>query len=394
MKKRTTEEVRKYFAKQGCELLSEYTGAKNKLTYKCTCGNISTTIWSNFIKGHRCGLCKKSGPKKKRSVEEVKQIFKERGCEFLDKEFVNSNYKHNYKCKCGYLGKITFAGFFRQNQNCFNCGIEKNNKKNKEKNKEMQNKVKKYFEKHNCQLLDVYVKYNIKMNYICSCGRQSKIDWDHFKRGQRCGFCSSKGRVKKYTIEEVHKIFKERGCEFLDKEYKNSDYKHNYKCKCGNLAKISLHAFVHQNQYCYKCGIEKQKGPNAYNWITDREEEKDRRLFRKKCYKILEHTYNMVGSKKKDRTHKILGYSPQDLRNHIEKHPNYKDLKNQTWHLDHIFPIYAFLEYGITDPKLINSLDNLQPLSGSENSSKCNKYKKRDFEKWLANKGVNLKECK
>lgn len=40
MLKRTTEEVKEYFKQQGCELLDEYKGAQIKMKYRCKCGNI------------------------------------------------------------------------------------------------------------------------------------------------------------------------------------------------------------------------------------------------------------------------------------------------------------------------------------------------------------------
>ena len=58
------------------------------------------------------------------------------------------------------------------------------------------------------------------------------------------------------------------------------------------------------------------------------------------------------------------------------------------WSIDHIFPIKAFVEHGITDMSIINSLDNLQPLLLSENISKSDKYCEKDFFTWLKNHNV------
>jgi len=46
-----------------------------------------------------------------------------------------------------------------------------------------------------------------------------------------------------------------------------------------------------------------------------------------------------------------------------------------------IFPIKAFAEHGISDLKLINSLDNIRPISGVENCRKNAKYSKEEFYK-------------
>jgi hypothetical protein len=58
------------------------------------------------------------------------------------------------------------------------------------------------------------------------------------------------------------------------------------------------------------------------------------------------------------------------------------------WHIDHIFPIKAFIDHGITDLSIINDLDNLRPLSKKENLSKNAKYDKDKFMKWLSTKIV------
>jgi len=106
-------------------------------------------------------------------------------------------------------------------------------------------------------------------------------------------------------------------------------------------------------------------------------------LFPKKCYRALSTCLKYMGEKKKDRTHKLLGYTPQQLQEHIQKHPNWVNVKDGNWHLDHIFPIIAFLEAGIKDISVICSLKNLQPLSELDNCKKNDNYNKEKFEQFL-----------
>jgi len=44
------------------------------------------------------------------------------------------------------------------------------------------------------------------------------------------------------------------------------------------------------------------------------------------------------------------------------------------WHIDHIKPVSVFVKEGITDPKIICALDNLQPLWAKDNLRKGVKY--------------------
>ena len=80
--------------------------------------------------------------------------------------------------------------------------------------------------------------------------------------------------------------------------------------------------------------------------------------------------------KKYTRTEKIIGYKRDELVSHIEDQfkegmswDNYGE-----WHIDHIKPISVFLDNGITDPKTINALSNLQPLWAFDNLSKGSNY--------------------
>lgn len=73
-----------------------------------------------------------------------------------------------------------------------------------------------------------------------------------------------------------------------------------------------------------------------------------------------------------------LGYTPEEFSSHIESlfktgmsWDNYGD-----WHIDHIKPISAFIKEGVTDPRTINALSNLQPLWAYENLAKGDKWGK------------------
>jgi len=46
------------------------------------------------------------------------------------------------------------------------------------------------------------------------------------------------------------------------------------------------------------------------------------------------------------------------------------------------------LDNNITNPEIINSLDNLQPILRKDNARKGSKYDKQEFLEWLNKKGV------
>jgi hypothetical protein len=81
---------------------------------------------------------------------------------------------------------------------------------------------------------------------------------------------------------------------------------------------------------------------------------------------------------KTDRTAKLLGYSVEDLRAHLED--NFEDgmswnnygKKNDQWSIDHTRPISRFTPTSTI--KEINALSNLRPMWHTKNCSKKNKW--------------------
>lgn len=79
---------------------------------------------------------------------------------------------------------------------------------------------------------------------------------------------------------------------------------------------------------------------------------------------------------KRAKAEELLGYTCEQLRSHIGS--QFKDGMSwdnrSDWHIDHIKPVSAFIKEGITDPAIINALNNLQPLWAHENQSKNAKW--------------------
>ena len=88
-----------------------------------------------------------------------------------------------------------------------------------------------------------------------------------------------------------------------------------------------------------------------------------------------------LGTEKIKRSEELLGYSHQQLKDHLKC-----DCEN--WSVDHVFPIKAFLDYGIDDVSLINALDNLKAIELKDNLKKNAKYDKQQFEQYLNSKGI------
>lgn len=240
-----------------------------------------------------------------------------------------------------------------------------------------------YFKEHGCRLIGEYVGAMIPMEYQCSCGRLSKISWNNFTKGKRCGWCK-KRRVFQYNLEEVKEMFREKGCELLVEEYNNNKELLLYRCKCGDINYISFSALINNKQHCKKCGIEK------YRLSRTKPESKLYKKLRYKYSKALKRTLEALKLNKNDYSHVLLGYTAKNLQKHIESHINWDSVKDGDWELDHIFPIIAFIKRGINDIKLINCLQNLRPLSRKDNQQKGDTYDEVGFDNWLLNHQFKL----
>jgi len=313
------------------------------------------------------------------TIETAKKLFLENQCELLEKCYKNSSTPMLYVCKCKDKSTITLSDF-KRGRRCRSCGNKKATVSRHDviNNKE---KVTKFFEKEGCKLLAEYSAYNIPLKYVCKCGEKGETIWHNFKLGIRCGHCS-KRRTKKYSIEEVKEVFNACGCKLLQDYYENSNSLMKYECSCGESSFINLHNFINGSR-CKQCGLKKNIGNNNHRWIENREKKKENDLFRSKCTKMLHRCLKEFNEVKNNKTHKLLGYTPNQLKEHIKSNSNWDNVKDGSWHLDHIFPIKAFIDNGITDIKLINSLSNLQPLGQKENNEKSSKYDKKLFSEWL-----------
>lgn len=329
MKRLDKEYVKQYFKDHGCELLEEYQGSKVSMRYKCICGNESNITWNGFSNGHRCKKC-------------AIKLFKS-----LKRTF-------NYKIP--------------------------NSKE-----------VARYFKQHGCQMLGEYHNSRTPIEYRCSCGNISKIKFYSFKEGHRCRKCcyENKSQFLKMKYADINKAFKSRGCVLLESTYTDSKTLMKYKCVCGNITQICWGNFQ-QGQTCVECFKNRISGKNSYNWNPDRDVVLFNSSLNSRYGRLLRSSLDAIGKRKRDSGLKLLGYSRQELRNRILLHPFYKEVKNSKWSIDHVFPIKAFIEHGVFDCSLINCLDNLRPLSNSDNCAKQDDYCESDFETWLKSKGYEF----
>ncbi len=282
------------------------------------------------------------------------------------------------QCCCGSISIVSGSSLTsKKSLRCKSCAGKIGGTKNAKKKVHKIEYISEQFNKNGCTLLSKRYKNNqTRLNYICKCGNKSKISYGSFSMGRRCSICA---KNKKFTIKEAKKIFKKEKCKLLENVYTNASTPMNYLCSCGKISKICLRNFRYGSR-CRECGNNVKRKPGS----------KENRRFAVICREMVKRCFKFMGKKKQQKTKEILGYSHLDLKNHIESHPNFEKLKGKSIEIDHIFPIIAFLDNGIIDMKIINSLDNLQPLSPTENAIKNSKYDIELFKSWLLTKDIKI----
>lgn len=194
-----------------------------------------------------------------------------------------------------------------------------------------------------------------------------------------------------------------KSCGCLHKESVSKIGKSNYKDITGSVfGGLLVIAFAYTGNYrqsywvckCLYCGNElivrgsslkggdtkscgckgNMRAENHYKWNVNRDEV----TYYRKIYNIMIDYLRRLNYNKNGRhTEEILGYTKKQLKNHIELQflEGMSWQNHGEWHIDHIKPVFAFVKEGTTDPKIINALENLQPLWAKDNLRKGASYR-------------------
>ncbi len=78
----------------------------------------------------------------------------------------------------------------------------------------------------------------------------------------------------------------------------------------------------------------------------------------------------------------ILGYGKAELRTHLEAQftGSMSWSSSNSFHVDHKMPIAVLAANGVTDPRIVNALANLQVLTPKQNQEKNAKYSMENFQ--------------
>jgi len=331
--RRTLEEIREAFNKEGYTLLTEeYKNNNQKLEYVCPNNHRYSISWSKWQQGRRCKYCSREAMRNKRKLDFniVKQSFESEGYTLLTKEYKNNTQKLDYICPNGHKHSITWADW-KQGRRCLYCGIEKRaNKRRLAYEFIMIN-----FESEGYKLLsEEYKNAHQKLEYICQNNHIHSISWSDWKQGKRCPYCS--GKAKK-TIEEIREAFEKEGYTLLTKKYKNGKQKLEYICPRGHKHFISWRAWK-SGERCGKCKIKYYSKDDLENF----------NIYKEAAYNLTNRIY-------------------KKYKSYINPN-NYKRGKYSN-HLDHIYSVIDGFNNNVSI-EVISNPNNLRLISAKENNSK------------------------
>lgn len=123
---RTQEEIKKAINVDGYKMLSEYKGAKSKLSICCPEGHIFEMRPNNFKNGQRCPVC---AGNIRYDIDFVNSIVENEGYKLLSKEYKNAHQKLKIICPNEHVFDMRFSDFKNGGQRCPKCSfIDKKSK--------------------------------------------------------------------------------------------------------------------------------------------------------------------------------------------------------------------------------------------------------------------------
>jgi hypothetical protein len=239
---------------------------------------------------------------------------------------------------------------------------------------------------------------NIKILVKCDmCGVEKNLSFQKYKKNIKkynvytcstpCSYFKNKITLQeKYGKENFNRSEenKEKKKEKFDKitiEIENAGYIICSKCNINQeITNYTKNINGRYKKVCRKCRTSEVKRRRKNN-------EQDMSIFYKEYYRkniqlyawrnLLKNYLNRKEFKKSQETHKMLGYSHTDLKEHLESlftpEMNWENY-GLYWQIDHIIPISKFIEN--TPANIVNSLINLRPLDKLLNNQKGNKLDK------------------
>ena len=229
----------------------EYINRESELMFECSCGEVFTRRYGEYIRARNGFTCKFCYENTKKRIEEIRNLINSSGCEYVDeRNDITKSDKVKIKCTCG---NIFYQSYFDFKGLLYKCceGCSDINKFDK-------NSVKEYIEGNSkCILVsDEYKNMRSKLKIRCECGDEFVTTFLSFKfaNKRQCDKCGYKISAEKMMLgyDEVKRRVEFNGLKLISKKYHKLSEKIELKCTCGRMFWKSL-ANISKSPYCDKC---------------------------------------------------------------------------------------------------------------------------------------------
>lgn len=208
-----------------------------------------------------------SNDNKKKSYEEVEELFNSKGLKLLDNIYVNNLTKMNCINSEGYKLVI---GYSSLKENKHPRIFDTNNPHTIDN-------IKHYMElnRKNIELVEgqEYIGIKDKLKFKCLIhNKEFNMNWDNFQNGNGCPVCGIESRSSKLVLsietikQRIIDMGRDKEVELVSTEYVNANEKLIFKCLIHNKEFPMSWSNFSGNHGCPTCGIKKQSGENNWNW--------------------------------------------------------------------------------------------------------------------------------
>ncbi len=240
----TIEDMKNIARERGGKCLSDiYVNIKTKLRWQCKEGHIWEATPDSIRRGTWCPTCNRGETV---DLERIKQIVEKHNGECFTNEYTGKKQRIVCKCENGHVWETSVMSLLA-NHWCPTCAGNP---------RLSVDDMRLAAEERGGEFLeDDYKDAHTKMKWKCHLGHVFESNYNRIQQGGWCPKCAKIQQAKrqtKHTIEEMQEIAKSRGGECLSKEYVRSHDHLKWKCKEGHVWNAS-YGNISKGKWCPIC---------------------------------------------------------------------------------------------------------------------------------------------
>jgi hypothetical protein len=238
-------EMKELARSRGGECLSdEIIKYRQKLKWQCEKGHQWNAISSSIRQGHWCPTCSyEKSRERQRHFDNIDQIIKEKGGEWVSGEYINAKSNLRIKCEKGHIWDV-LEGNLKRGGWCPECA--------RRKRLTIQKMNDLARERGGLCLSKEYKNIRSKLTWQCNEGHTWDSTPSNILNNCWCPICADFKQRNGLNIQEMMRIAHMRGGICLSKEYVNTRSKLLWECEKGHRWESSL-SNINLNHWCPEC---------------------------------------------------------------------------------------------------------------------------------------------